>query len=128
MSKKFPKESIPNSDYLYMRIHKNNYRDDEILPVCFKNNDGGMSTDWSKYSTPKQTQNRVSNYGRDPKNYGVVNLHVDSVRKVKDQIVDHTPDDDNQSHTDVLGEKPEEVRLLLRRISNWKIPVPENDD
>lgn len=46
-------------------------------------------------------------------------MNVGEVRGIPEQIVKHTPDleDNNRAHTDVFGEKDEEVRVLFGRIT-----------
>ena len=54
-------EEIPNDDYLWMRVHKNDLPNGDIAPGAFKNRPttkDGMSTDWEKYATPQETRNR----------------------------------------------------------------------
>lgn len=77
-----------------------------------------MSTDWGKYAIPSETQNR----GRVPAENGVVSLPVGGVRSLP-QVVEHTPTDANRAHADVTGEKTPEVRMMLRRLAAWEIPV-----
>lgn len=112
-------ENIPNEDFLFMRVHKQKFtaRYPIFSPMVFMNRGGGMSTDWSKYSTPNETRNR----GRIPQDNAVIRMLVSDVRKIEGQTVTHTPDIQrkNRSHTDVFGEKDEdpEVRLKFLRIS-----------
>lgn len=101
-----------------MRVHLQWTRSGSPLPGAFKNRGKGMSTDWSRYSTSEQTQN----HGRIPSDNGVVKMNVGAVRSLVNQSVEHTPEINNRAHTDVLGEKDEEVRLKFVRICNWVIP------
>lgn len=80
-----------------------------------------MSTDWSKYSTPGEAQQRA----RVPEDNGVVSLSVAAVREEAMQRVQHSPLEDNRAHTDVIGDKGKgtRARLMLRRIARWEIPV-----
>ena len=77
-----------------------------------------MSTDWEKYATPSDTKDR----GRVPADNGVVSLPVGGARSIP-QGVEHTPNAENRAHADVLGEKTPEVRIKLRRLAVWVIPV-----
>ncbi|MEX2411974.1 MAG: hypothetical protein WD607_11535 [Candidatus Paceibacterota bacterium] len=120
----FEVEEIPDEDSLYMRVHKNWIRDGELNPGTFRNNEGGMSTDWSKYSDPEQTRNRVIAYDKEPDNYGILGMNVGDVRKIPDQVVIHKPLDDNRSHTDVEGVKETKQRVLYLEIVNWEITLP----
>lgn len=101
-----------------MRVHKTWLkRDGSIGLGVFKNAPtpwDGMSTDWQRYSTPEQTRNRVTR--KPPAEYAVIKMLVEKVRAIPDQMVEHTPLPDNRAHTDVLGEKDEEARLLFGRI------------
>lgn len=125
----WPVEDIPAEALLYMRVHKMWCRDGDVLPGAFSNHGDdtgrpGMSTDWEKYSTPEDTRNRTK---RDPLNYGVVKMIAGRVRGIPDQTVEHTPvHPDNRAHTDVFGDKDSnpEVRVLLRRASDWAIRLP----
>ena len=117
-------EQIPDDDSLYMRVHKNWIRDGELNPGTFRNNYGGMSTDWSKYSDPQKTRDRVIAYDKEPGNYGVLGMNVDEVREIPDQVVIHKPLDDNRSHTDVEGVKETKQRVLYLEIVNWEITLP----
>ena len=112
-------ENIPNEDFLFMRVHKQNFtaKYPTFSPGVFVNRGEGMSTDWSKYSTPSETQNR----GKIPKDNAVIKMLVSDVRKIEGQIVTHTPDipKNNRSHTDIFGEKNDvEIRLKFTRISS----------
>ena len=77
-----------------------------------------MSTDWEKYARPSETRGR----GRVPAENGVVSLSVAGLRLLP-QTVAHTPADANRAHTDVTGDKTAEVRMKLRRLAIWEIPV-----
>jgi hypothetical protein len=78
-----------------------------------------MSTDWEKYSTPVETQERAPM----PEANGVVSLAVAAVRKQARQVVNHAPLDENRAHTDVIGDKKSdpETRMTLARIAHWVI-------
>lgn len=124
----WPVEHVPDEDRLFMRVHPNNARDGILNPGAFANHGeagkrAGMSTDWEKYSTPDETRNRAT---RNPAIYGVVGMVVGQLREVPGQTAEHTPDyPANRAHTEVFGDKRSdpEVRVLLRRISTWEIPI-----
>jgi len=114
-----------------MRIHRQYVWDGSLIPGAFRDRDGAMSTDWERYSTPQETQER----GRTPTDNGVIRMLASNVRAV-DQVVEHTPeqpgvlspeDPGNRAHTDVIGEKTEYVRLMLLRASAWMIPIPQEN-
>ena len=75
-----------------------------------------MSTDWEKYASAVDTRNR----GRRPAENGVLSLPVGGVRSLA-QTVEHAPTEANRAHTEVIGEKSDEVRVKLRRIAVWQI-------
>ncbi len=115
----FASEDIPDEDYLYYRVHTSyGLKDDKIPPGAIKDAGEGMSTDWSKYSTPLETASR----GRKPRTeYRVAEFLVQKVRQVPEQEVRHTPKFDNRAHTDIIGPKdrnsgsPTKHRVLLSR-------------
>jgi len=118
-------EEIPAEDHLWMRVHRNDLEDGEILPRAFRNrpkDTDGMSTDWEKYRTAQDTRNdgRVA-----PGNYAVIRLNVGEVREIPDQTVVHTPDleKQNRAHTDVFGVKNPQARVLLIRAATIVIPL-----
>ena len=116
----FQSECIPDSDFLLMRIHARTFARDGVLSAgAFKNHGSGMSTDWEKYSTAEETRARGP---KPPEEYWVVRMNVGKVKEVPGQMVDHSPLPENRTHTDVKGEKDEEVRVLLRRLSLRVIP------
>ncbi len=122
----WPSEEIPDEDWLYMRVHCQFVKGEHLSPSVFKNmptEKDGMSTDWNKYSTPGQTRGRGA---KPPDFYYIIKMLVGSVRKIQGQRVEHTPNPemDNRAHTDVWGEKNEQVRMLLGRIAQ-RIPADE---
>lgn len=48
MTTPWPIESIPDSDLLYMRIHKVFVIDGELQPGVFRDHNGPMSVHWQK--------------------------------------------------------------------------------
>ena len=112
INNEWPVEDIPGGDHLYMRAHKQFLREGRLKPGAFRDHGGGMSTDWSEYSTPDETRQRA----RIPEDNGVLDLPVGEVREITLRV-DHAPLPDNRSHTDVVGEKNSEVRLKLGRIA-----------
>jgi hypothetical protein len=102
-----------------MRVHRNWMRDGELIPGAIRDRGDGMSTDWSKYSTPIETQQRAS----EPAANGVVSWRVVYVRSIG-QSVNHTPRPENRAHADVIGAKDVEVRLKLLREIRWEINPP----
>ncbi len=116
----WPRENIPDENSLFYRIHRTWIQNGNPIPGAFKDREGAMSADWEKYSTPKETKNRA----RTPDDNGVVEMNVKDIRNIPNQTVEHSPIPDiNRSHTNIIGEKDEEVRLKFRRISNWVITI-----
>lgn len=115
----WPEEDIPSDDRLFMRVHiRTHARKGKLSTGAYQNHNSGMSTDWEKYSTPEQTRQRGRKAAPE---YGVVAMSVAEVRLVPGQTVEHEPETENRAHTEVFGEKDEEVRVLLRRCSQWVI-------
>lgn len=114
----WPVEAIPDDDELYMRVHRQWLRQGRVVPGFFRNlpNDatGGMSSDWSRYSTPEETRRRA----RTPSDNAVVGLSVREVRATPEQRVEHTPLPENRAHAEVFGPKDPEIQLLLSRAAN----------
>jgi hypothetical protein len=140
VSERWPSESIPDEDLLYRWVHRQWFskRHGGISPTFFKNardpqtGQGGMSTDWSRYSTPEESRQRA----REPAVNGVVELSVTDVRGIPEQTVVHTPIQnhpdpgipDNRAHTDVIGPKEEdpEIQRAFARICRIVIQVPDS--
>ncbi len=118
-------ETIPDNDLLYKRIHENHIRDGEVMPVTFKeqgeDDNKGMSTDWAKYSRPRETKLRA----RDPKKNGVVSFDTEDLRDLNLEVV-HAPIkdppkiEDNRAHTHVQGIDTEK-RVKLLDLIKWEI-------
>ena len=120
----WPTEVIPDSDSVFMRVHRC-FLDTggNLIPGVFRDHGVGMSADWEKYSTPQGTQARATR----PGDNGVIALHVGRVRGVPGLTVEHKPDMErnNRAHSNVIGDKrTPEVRLKLLRIAEWRTRVP----
>ncbi len=127
----WPKEQMPDDSRLYMNVHKSHIdpNDGELMVGVFRDHDGGMSTDWNKYSTAEQTRGRAAT----PSNNGVIHLPVSGMRLIEGLSVEHDPVckkfraangrwiQPNRAHTEVFGEKNEQRRLRLSRIFQWEI-------
>ncbi len=96
---------------------------DEIPQGAFRDQGGGMSTDWEKYSTAEETRKRAQK--SPPEDNGVLRLNVGGVRAINPLSVEHKPEPDNRAHTEVLGDKKKdpEVRLRLQRLAEWVIKI-----
>lgn len=114
----YPVEKIPDTDKLYRRVHKTFVINGELIPIAFRENDGGMSTDWEKYSTPEQARLRAK---KNPGLNGIVSLVAGELRNIDLKVV-HSPTHNHQSHADVIGVDTES-RLLLLEIYTWEIRV-----
>lgn len=80
-------EPIPDTNHLFKRIHRKLLKEDgTIMTGAFAQPE--MSVDWSKYSTPAETQRREGNAAEN----AVVNLSVAEVRRIPGQTVEHAPD------------------------------------
>lgn len=87
-----------------------------------------MSTDWSRYAAPEQTQR--GGLRRGPEHYAVLALNVGAVRAIPHQIVEHAPIfadpevPDNRAHAEVAGRKNTETRLHYLRIYRMVLALP----
>jgi hypothetical protein len=140
VSERWPSEPAPAKDALYRWVHQQWFnKAGEVSPTFFRNardpetgREGGMSTDWSRYSTPQETRERA----KDPAINGVIEMTVGDVLAIPTtpkQKVLHTPIQnhpnpeikDNRAHTDVLGPKDDnEIKRLFSRISRTVISAP----
>jgi len=132
MNGHWPIEPVPDADLLFMRVHRNYIQNGKPNAGVFVNHgegeQEGMSTDWSKYSTPEETKKRVTNPAW---RGGVIQMVAADVRKIPRQTVDNAPLPDNRAHTNVRGPKKESVegtqaRYLFMRI--WKWAIEYEDD
>jgi len=114
----WPKENIPDQALMFMRVHRN-FLDDkgDPTPGVFRNHNKGMSVDWNKYSTPKETLSRA----RKPAENGIIQMVARNIRQLPSQTVEHSPLEANRAHSEVFGEKDTEVRLKFSRIFKWTI-------
>lgn len=87
-----------------------------------------MSTDWSRYASPEQTQRGGLRSG--PEHNAVLSLDVGSVRAIPGQTVDHAPIfadpevPDNRAHAEVTGRKNTETRIHYLRIYRMVVVLP----
>ena len=122
-------EEIPDSDLLYLRVHRNHAPDGELGFAAFRDHSppgnalakAGMSTHWSKYADPEEI---IEHKTRSPQDNGIVQMLVGDVRAIPRLSVEHTPLPDDRSHTDVFGPKDTQSRLALQRACSWVIRVP----
>jgi hypothetical protein len=112
-----PAEFIPDDADLYYRVHRDLVKPTggKLGPNCFRDPQGlGLSTDWSKYKTPRET--RLAKGVEKAINYGVTGLPVGRVRQIQQLTVVHTPNADNDAHTDIFGlsTTDDELRTMQR--------------
>lgn len=138
-------EEIPDLDplgqeyVLYRCIYETFIKEkalDRISPSAFKDEKNlGVSTDWSKYSTPKEAQLRERRHS--PEKYGVVSLKILEIREseiLKELSIEHSPlqktgsNKGNRAHTDIMGiqkygrsHKRNKAQVYLARIAQWEI-------
>ncbi len=119
----WPVEEIPDVDLVFMRAHKDYFRDGDLLPGVFREQDGSMSVDWNKYAAKEETKQRAKN----PVNNAVMSLLVGGIRKIKDLDIKHIPEPSNRAHSEVeLPDNREdltEVRVLLLRLAQIVVPL-----
>lgn len=112
-------EEIPDSDSLFYRVHETYLNGEKkIPPAAFRLRGGGMSTDWSRYSSAERQRLRATV----PEENGVVTLPAGEVREHPALVVVHTPRQDNRAHADVMGiplkgAEKTAVRLYLRDVA-----------
>jgi hypothetical protein len=109
VSSAWPIEQIPDSDFLYMRAHRQYFSDGQLMPGVFRDKGGGMSVEWSKYSTPADSRQRANR----PSENAIIELLVADVTALPGLAVLHDPIPSNRAHTNVEGEKDAEIRLRL---------------
>jgi hypothetical protein len=134
-SLKWESEEIPRDSKLFYRIHENDIESNEPKPIAFKirgdDDSKSMSTDWEKYSTPKETLARKS----DGKKRYIVSLIVSQILEIPKQRVLHSPihnsitEKDNRAHTDIFWDidykkdnaLKTQIRAKYLQIYNWEI-------
>lgn len=113
----WPVEDIPDNDKLFYRVNKKGLHDNELLPSIFREREGSMSVDWSKYSTAEETRARAPI----PKDNGVVMLIASEIRGIDELTLIHDPIVNNRAHSGVMGlgdksvKGDEKIRKLQRR-------------
>ena len=146
VDEKWPVEPIPDTDTLFCYVHSSSAikkKKINLSPKAFRNTPfkGGtdLSSDWNKYSTAEETRERI---GKQKKgngefkkstDYYVVSFLVSDILKtipnqqvIHDPIQDEPNQPDNRSHTQIFGDKDEEVRLKMVDMAKWEI-APDED-
>jgi hypothetical protein len=107
-----------------MRAHRMHFASGSLRPGVFRAQGGGMSVDWSRYSSPEATRQRAA---KSPENNAVIQMGVGRIRGIGDLEVRHSPEPANRAHSDInLPEKGEdltETRVLLGRIAEVVLPL-----
>ena len=109
-------ENIPDDATLFRRVPGPLIIDGEVGPAAFQNHPGteSISSNWSHYADADETRNQVRNYGKNPKDYGVVKMLVSDIKQkiTVQQTVDHAPDEPNgnRAHTHVTGRKKKKAQ------------------
>lgn len=125
---------IPDEHHVYMRVHKQNIDfkatnpNRMIRPVAFDaKGEGGLSVDWSEYSTAQQTLERA----KVPESNGVISMPISGIRANPLPLsVLHRPEEANYSHSEIFGIPPRKpsdmgVRVKLMDLSRWEINCQE---
>ena len=114
-------ESIPDTDSLFRWVPANRINaKGRPSPGAFKELRGGMSTDWSKYSTPEESRARSPL----PSTTGIARLAVGAVRGLN-LTVTHAPRSWDEAHTNVTGiGEDAEVRLKLADLARMEGALP----
>jgi hypothetical protein len=118
-------EAIPDKDDVYMRAHRAYFRDGELGMGVFRSQGGGMSVDWSRYSTPQDTRNRA----KSPEANAVILMNVGEIRNIQYLLVKHVPLPVNRAHSNVSlpseQERLTEARTLLLRVATVALLLVE---
>jgi hypothetical protein len=102
--------------------------DRQLHPGVFRENEGAISLDWSKYATANQTRYRAFR----PENNGIIALVAGQVRSISGLSVDHEPLKLNRAHSGIhgltrSGALPAEESKTMRRsmlfdlVDGWEI-------
>lgn len=116
---------IPNKDFLYTRVHKQNIDSSDGMPEgdAFRNTpfDGtgkSLSSDWCKYANANSCRNAVASIPnrngigfKNPDHYFVWKMNVGKIRSEinPSQDVLHTPSNNNRAHSSIVGKKYNEI-------------------
>ena len=122
--KDFPRPIRPDDEF-YRAIHPKNLKGEKILPSGFANpskpvQTDRMSVDWAEKSTREETFGRWSEWGA---GRGVAKITANLCWENK-QAIEYTPEDENPSHSDVKGAKPDRIRRNLAKGAQLIIPSP----
>jgi hypothetical protein len=121
----WPVETVPDTDFVFMRAHRMHFRDGQLKPGVFRAQEGGMSVNWDKYSSAEETRQQAK---ANPEANAVVTLPVIGIRRIAPLTLEHTPEPENRAHSEVFGIPDEdelrtEVRVLLLRLTRIALPI-----
>jgi len=114
----WPRESVPDEDTVFRRVHRQNAPGGVLQPSAFKKAGPGISVNWAKYC-PTPEHSRQLTLG-DPSDNGVVSLIAGNVRRIQ-LTVEHTPGRRDRSHVTIGGAETTEAREKLVHIAKWEI-------
>ena len=120
----YPTEEIPPEDKLYRRIPNYYFKKGYIPTRAFHFDEDGCSVDWERYSDPEKTRNRVSDDGLDPSNFSVGSVINQNVLELglnvqhNPQPNDVEPNRDNQTHTLIISNDPEDILDIQNSLAN----------
>ncbi len=118
-------EQIPDSCIVYMRAHRDYFKDGQLQPGVFRKRENGMSVDWGKYSSATEARSR----SRIPHSNAVIRLAVGGILRIEPLRVVHSPDvvRGNRAHADISGlptkEELTEIRLSLLDLAKTVIGI-----
>jgi hypothetical protein len=121
-------EYIPDPDSLFMRVPVGWLPNGQLHPGIFREDEGAVSVDWSRYSNAEETRGRA----RRPNDNGVVTVIAGEVRSIQGLSVEHEPIRSNRSHSGIhglarAGVLPAEESKTMRRsmlfelVNGWEI-------
>lgn len=141
-------ESVPDNHVLFVRVHNQKLdKKNNFLPstAAFKNtpeHGPDLSSDWSKYSTPKQNREQIGREYRtgktdfkNPDDFYIASFLIGDIISLNlKQKVEHSPRQENfpdervgfpwnRAHCSIIGDA-EERRLKMIGIAKWEIPPP----
>ena len=121
-------EHIPESDFLFRRVHLN-YLDKEdidfIPPATFRVSGEGISVEWEKYATATESLKRAYESNKN----GIIQIKTGDVRNIEPLNVIHSPLKENRAHSNIIGlenlskSQKIKVRFKLSQYASWVIKI-----
>lgn len=117
--KEWSVENIPDTSFLYRRVHPKQIRRGKAVESAFGDYD--LSVDWDKYSTPEKTLDRLPQR-INRTSWGVARIAAKIPESLK-QNVTHRPSlqSNNRAHALIKGKKTLEVSECLSEMSTLVI-------